>query len=122
MYEVIISNHSDASSGVYDTKLEAMDAVDEAAALEGLTARYGHTTNAGCFVDKQGLAWFHFEIREYTPEQYVLLALDSGDTEIVSGWHRLTMFAADRDMFVDGAFIRDNTTQTAMYSTVVLPA
>jgi hypothetical protein len=61
-YELIISSDSDASSGIYDSRLEAMDAADEAAAVDNLTAVYG-TPNAGYFKDSDGNAWFHFEIK-----------------------------------------------------------
>lgn len=61
-FEVTISSDTDASSGVYGSRLDAMDAVDQAAAVDGLTARYGCPT-AGCLVDDQGMAWFQFTIR-----------------------------------------------------------
>jgi hypothetical protein len=62
-YELVISNETDASSGVYETRLQAMDAAEEAAAVDGLTARYGQSANAGFLVDGDGMAWFHFAIR-----------------------------------------------------------
>lgn len=65
-YELIISNDNDASSGVYESRQAAMDAADDAASIDGLTARYGNSGNAGYFVDADSKAWFHFEIREVT--------------------------------------------------------
>ena len=62
-YELTITNDpTDSSSGIYDTRLEAMDAADEAASVDGLTAVYG-TPNAGFFRDETGEAWFEFTIR-----------------------------------------------------------
>jgi hypothetical protein len=63
-YELTITTDNDPSSGIYESRLEAMDAVDEAAAVDGLTARYGHTPNAGFMVDGDGQAWFGFRVRE----------------------------------------------------------
>ncbi len=64
MYELKISNESDASSGLYETRREAMAAADDAAARDGLTARYG-CGDARFFVDGDDRAWFHFAITRY---------------------------------------------------------
>lgn len=120
LWEVRIGNDTDASSGVYDTKLEAMNAVDEAAAVDGLTARYGDWGTTGFLADSDGYAWFHFEIHLVDkPDEYVILALDSGDTHAVVGWANLVAFACDRNLYVDGRLIRDNLTGDVMYSTAV---
>jgi hypothetical protein len=63
MYDLIISNHAGTESKRYETLLAAIDAVDEAAAIDGLTARYGCTHLSGFLIDKDNCeARFHFEI------------------------------------------------------------
>jgi hypothetical protein len=60
-YELTISNDTDASNGVYESRRAAMDAADSAAAVDGLIARYGRS-DSGFFVDADGVAWFSFRI------------------------------------------------------------
>lgn len=67
MYELTIATYNDAHSGLYESRLAAMDAADEAAAIDGLTARYG-SYHAGCFVDSDQKAWFTFTIRPFEKE------------------------------------------------------
>lgn len=67
-YELIISRGNDSSSGIYETRLQAMDAADEAAAVDDLVAVYGNGWSAGCFRDQDGMSWYHFEIRRVDEE------------------------------------------------------
>lgn len=117
-YEVTLSNHKAKRKHVYATHLEAVDGVDFEAQKHGLTARYGCAVS-GFFIDGEGLAHWHFEIRriEASFAEYVVCAVDSGDTAVVYG-HTLDQFAAEQGMRVDGATIRDQLTGAVMYSTV----
>jgi hypothetical protein len=62
-FALTISTDTDACAGDYDTYLEAVDAADDAAAIDGLTARHG-SNGKGFFVDSDGMAWFSFSIAE----------------------------------------------------------
>jgi hypothetical protein len=61
-YTLTITRLSAVASTRYDTALQAMDAADHAAAMDGLTARYGSSTNAGFFVDHDQHPCAHFTI------------------------------------------------------------
>lgn len=66
MFELIIHGDNEktgvyATRGLYESRLQAMDAADDAFAE--LTADYGNP-NSGFLRDDDGRAWFHFEIRQ----------------------------------------------------------
>ena len=121
-YELTISSYNDASSGVYPTKLDAMQAADAAAAVDGLITRYGNWCS-GFFTDESGHPWFHFSIRWLGDrDEYVLMALDSGETLVLHGRDTVAGFASEGDLYVDGGYLCANNTDIRMYSVVMFPA
>jgi hypothetical protein len=79
--ELIISSDTDASSGTYETRRAAMDALDAAAKADGLSVRCGALTkiglpsrpwnidivmrfDIGALVDADDIVRFRFQIRE----------------------------------------------------------